>query len=32
MRSVRFESPTVLKHVATHGGVLTVAIGPIMIG
>ena len=32
MKSVRFENPAVLEHVATHGGVLTVAIGPIMVG
>jgi hypothetical protein len=32
MRTVRFESDAVRDHVAAHGGVLTVRIGPLMVG
>ena len=32
MRSARFESAAVREHVAAHGGVLTVAIGPTLVG
>ncbi len=32
MRTARFESAAIREHVVGHGGVLTIAIGPIMVG
>ena len=32
MRTARFEREAIREHVAAHGGALTVAIGPIMVG